>query len=247
LDSLTFERACAEIIGQPRERNGIGTLSEKTLHAVLKKCYEENEENHEVKIGDYVADIVGEKGIIEIQTGNFTQLRPKLEVLLDYTDVTVVYPMAAVKYIAWLDPETGEVTQRRRSPKKVKPCEAFYELIRIKYLLDNPRFHLKIVMLEITETRWLNGYSEDGKRGSQRCDRIPEGLVREIDIYSPKDYDCFLPEGLGEQFTIKDLARRSRVHYDAAQKTISALAYLGRIELCGKKGKTNLYRRCNDN
>ena len=33
---LRFEAAKKKIIGQSRERNGIGTLAEKTVHAVLK-------------------------------------------------------------------------------------------------------------------------------------------------------------------------------------------------------------------
>ena len=33
---------------------GIGTLSEKTLHAVLKMYYEPDEDNHEVAIDGYL-------------------------------------------------------------------------------------------------------------------------------------------------------------------------------------------------
>ena len=36
---------------------GIGTLSEKTIHAVLKNYYEPNIDYHEVVIGKFVADI----------------------------------------------------------------------------------------------------------------------------------------------------------------------------------------------
>lgn len=118
MDSLRFQKACEEVIGVKRERSGIGTLSEKTLHAVLKKYLEPHAENHEVPLGNYVADIIGENGVIEIQTGSFTPLRPKLEVLLDCTDVTVAYPIAEVKYMRWIDPETGEVSPPHKSPKK---------------------------------------------------------------------------------------------------------------------------------
>jgi hypothetical protein len=224
-----------------REKAGIGTLSEKTLHAALKLYLEPHSENREVKIGGYVADIVGENGIIEIQTGSFTPLRPKLARLLECTDVTVVYPMAAVKYISWVDPETGEITETRKSPKKMKPCDAFYELIRIKNLLSNPRLHLKLIMLEINELRYMGKNPKNRRRGSERIDRLPTRLIDEIDINSVGDYDFFIPEGLGGSFSIKEFAKCAGVSYEAAQRTISALCSLDRIHLCGKEGRTNKY------
>ncbi len=238
MDKLAFLNACEQA---DRRDAGIGTLGEKTLHAVLKNYIEPNGENHEVKIGKYVADIVGENGIYEIQTGNFTKLRPKLEVLLDYTDVTVVYPMAAVKYLSWVDPETGELTKPRRSPKKARPCEAFHELIKIKYTLDNPRFHLKLIMLELHERRTLDGWSKDRKKGSHRVDRIPTGIVSETDIIITSDFDQFIPAGLPEKFTIDDFAKKAEVSYGCAQKTVNALCYLGRLGEAGKLGRRKLF------
>ena len=149
IDTERFERASSEVTKEEHERSGIGVLNEKTLHAVLKRYYEPDTDRHEIPVGRYVADIIGEDGIIEIQTGSFTPLRPKLELLLDFADVTVVYPMAAVKYISWIDPDTGEMSAPRKSPKRMKPIDAFYQLIRIMYTLDNPRFHLRLVMLEL--------------------------------------------------------------------------------------------------
>lgn len=243
MDSLRFEEACSSVVGAQRQRGGIGMLNEKTLHAALKKYLEPHEENHEVPIGRYVADIVGENGIIEIQTGSFTPLREKLEFLLDFADVTVVYPMAAVKYISWIDPDTGELTDERRSPKKQKPIDAFYELIKIKYTLDNPRFHLKLIMLEIHEQRLLDGWSRDKKRGSHRSDRIPARLIDEIDIHSPADFDMFIPAGLNDEFTITEFARAAKVPYGLAQCTIKALCYLERLTPAGKRGRENLYTK----
>ena len=37
--NLQFEQAKERVIGIARERQGIGTLSEKTVHAVLKRGY----------------------------------------------------------------------------------------------------------------------------------------------------------------------------------------------------------------
>ena len=59
MDNLNrrFEQAREKIIGGDRERIGIGTLSEKTLHAILKNFYEPDEDKQEIPIDKFVADI----------------------------------------------------------------------------------------------------------------------------------------------------------------------------------------------
>ena len=39
-DQKLFADACQKIVAKERETNGIGTLKEKTMHAVLKNFYE---------------------------------------------------------------------------------------------------------------------------------------------------------------------------------------------------------------
>ena len=112
MDQIRFQQACRKIMDNPRARNGIGTLSEKTLHAVLKEYFEPFEDSHEVRIGGYVADIVDESGIIEIQTANLGKLRKKLEAFLKVCDVTVVYPMIGLKYLRWLDEHSGALQDK---------------------------------------------------------------------------------------------------------------------------------------
>ncbi|MDF2567294.1 MAG: hypothetical protein K0R90_750, partial [Oscillospiraceae bacterium] len=118
MDKIKFRQACDKIIDRQREKNGIGTLSEKTLHAVLKQYFEPFLANHETKIGSFVADIVGEDGIIEIQTCGFDKLRKKLDAFLPVCKVTVVYPVTNIKWLSWIDERTGEITQKRKSPKQ---------------------------------------------------------------------------------------------------------------------------------
>ena len=247
VDSARFEAAysaAVKALNGERGQQGIGTLSEKTLHAVLKRYIEPDTSLHEVNVGRFVADICRDDGVYEIQTGSFTPLRPKLEAMLDFTDVTVVYPMAAVKYLTWIDPETGEAEKPHLSPKKMKPIDSCYELIRIKYALDNPRFHLKLLMLEIQELRLRDGRrSRDGKRGSHRADRLPARLIDEIDLHTPRDFDIFLPETLPDEFTIKQLAKAAGTAYGCAQCAVSILTYLERAEFVGKNGRTHIYRK----
>lgn len=127
----------------------------------MKNYFEPYGENQEIRIGGYVADIVGENGVIEIQTRQFNKLLKKLEAFLDYCDVTVVYPIPAVKYVRWIDTETGELSEKHKSPRKYTIYEVMPELYKIKYTLDNPRFHLCLCMLETEEIRLLNGWSKN--------------------------------------------------------------------------------------
>ena len=80
-DSERFEAACRAAAARERT-GGIGTLAEKTLHAVLKRYIEPDERFHEVQVGSFVADVFRDERIFEIQTGSFTPLRPKLETKL---------------------------------------------------------------------------------------------------------------------------------------------------------------------
>ena len=50
-----FENAKKKIIGIDRQRLGIGTLSEKTVHAILKNYYQPDEDKQEIPIENYAA------------------------------------------------------------------------------------------------------------------------------------------------------------------------------------------------
>ena len=88
-----FEQAKKQIIGTKRKRQGIGTLSEKSVHAILKLYYAPDEDMHEIPIENFVADIYTGKEIVEIQTRQFNKMREKLAVFLKQYPVTVVYPI----------------------------------------------------------------------------------------------------------------------------------------------------------
>ena len=220
---------------------GIGTLGEKTLHAVLKYYFEPDSTRHEVKIGRYVADIAGEHGIIEIQTRSFNALRPKLAAFLKDNDVTVVYPIPAVKWLCWLDGETGSVTKKRKSPKQGTLYDAFFELYKIKSFLGEPRLHLCFPLLELTEYRNLDGWSTDKKKGASRCDRIPEKLLDVVRFDCASDYRLLIPEDLPSPFTSADFAKKVRIRTRSAQLVLNVLKTIGTVVPCGKKGNAILY------
>lgn len=244
LDKLLFQEAIEKVVNVERESNGIGTLSEKTLHAVLKHYYEPYVNNHETKIGSFVADIVGENGIIEIQTAGFDRMRKKLTAFLEVTSVTVVYPIAEIKWLSWIDEDTGETTKRRKSNKKGTVFTAFYELYKIRDMLTNPNLTICITMLDINEYRRLNGWSKDKKKGSVRADRVPNDIIDEIYLRCPQDYLNLLPTNIPDSFTVKELAKLTKTTPRITQFGVMVLKTIGVVRQTGKIGNAYVYERC---
>ena len=246
MDKALFFEACDLILSRDREtarQGGIGTLGEKTLHAVLKHYCEPDRRRHEIPVSGFVADIVSDSGIIEIQTRQFSKLRRKLECFLAQTDVTVVYPVARTKWLLWIDEATGAVTKKRKSPKVGQPHEALYELYQIRSLLTHPGLTLRIVLLELEEYRYLDGWSKDKKKGSTRCDRIPVDISGEVLLQSPADYAGLIPAALGGSFTVKDFKTASGLSLYASGLGLSVLNTVGAVVRTGKKGNAYVYER----
>jgi len=247
MDKLLFLQVCDEVIGQQQGLNGIGTLGEKTVHSVLKSYLSPDAMNHEVKIGSYVADIYTGEEIIEIQTRHFDKLRKKLLVFLSFSPVTIVYPIPHVKWIRWINPQTGEIHPPRKSPKTGTPYAIFPELYKIKDYLLHPNFSLHIILMDLEEYRFLDGWSQDKKKGSSRCDRIPVDLVQELRICEKKDYELLIPEKLSASFTSKDFKKAAGISLSAAQTALNILYHVGAIKRIGKSGKSYLYERNENN
>lgn len=241
MDNERFELAKQKIIGVHRERNGIGTISEKTLHAIVKNYLEPDEDNHEIPVNGYVADIYHNGSIIEVQTANFNKLRSKLSVFLNDYEVTIAYPIPYIKWLGWIDTQTGERGRLRKSPKKGNPYEAFIQLYKIKQFLKNPNIKIKILMINMEELRLLNGWSENKKKGSTRYDRIPIELIDEIDIDKLEDYIQFIPINLSDGFCAKDFAKEAGIAERLAGLCLNILTYTNTVERVGKKGNSILY------
>ncbi len=229
-------------LAQKESAGGIGTLGERTLHAALKYYLQPDPAFHEIKVGRWVADIQDSRGITEIQTRQFGRLQAKLEAFLALDPVTVVYPVAAQKRLCWMDPETGETSPWHRSPKKKGPADVLYELYSIRDLLGNPNLSIQILLLEMEEIRYLNGWSHDRKRGSTRMDRAPVSLLGEVTVGAKVGYEALLPAGLPEEFTSKEFAKGAALSLPSAQRGLLLLHQLGVVDRLGKQGRSYLYR-----
>lgn len=240
-ENYAFEIAKKKIIGVDRQRLGIGTYGEKTVHAILKNYYEPDEDKQEIPIENYVADIYSNGEIIEIQTRQFNKMRDKLSAFLPLYPVTIVYPIPREKWLIWIEEESGELSQRRKSPKKGNAYHAFAELYKIKMFLKDPNLRIKLVLMDIEEYKLLNGWSKDKKKGSTRFDRIPLELVQEIDIACTQDYMQFVPYELETSFTSKQFAKAAHIPVSLAQTVLNILYYVGVITRVGKEGNMYLY------
>lgn len=241
VDQVRFEKAREKIIGKNRARGGIGTLSEKTMHAVLKNYYAPDEDMHEVPIENYVADIYTGTEIVEIQTRSMNRMRKKLEAFLPLYPVTIVYPIPREKWLYWIDEETGEVSQKRKSPKKGNPYLAFVELYKIRPFLSHPNLRLRLDLIDMEEYRLLNGWSRDRKKGSERYDRIPKAFVEEVCIDCIRDYMQLIPYELPEQFTTKEFAKCVKVPAGLAGTILLIFNDLELVRRIGKKGNSYIY------
>lgn len=241
IDQVRFENAREKIIGKNRTRHGIGTLAEKTMHAVLKNYYAPDEDMHEIPVENYVADIYTGTEIIEIQTRSMDRMRKKLEAFLPLYPVTIVYPIPREKWLYWIDEETGEVSQKRKSPKKGNPYLAFIELYKIRPFLNHPNLRLRLALIDMEEYRLLNGWSRDKKKGSERYDRIPTCYAEEVCIDCIRDYMQLIPYELPEQFTVKDFAKYVKIPVRLAGTVLLIFNDLGLVSRIGKKGNSYIY------
>ena len=242
MDNQKFQAACEQVLHTERGQNGIGSLGEKTLHLVLKHYFAPDIAVHEKKVGGFVADLVLESGIIEIQTRNFDKLRKKLEAFLALGPVTVVYPIARTKWLSWLDTENGAITPKRKSPKQGSVYDMFFELYKIRPFLNHPNFRLCVVLLDVMEYRHLNGWSKDKKKGSSRFERIPVELADEIYFCNVRDYQKLVPYAPEKAFTSKDFKEAVKTSLKNAQLALQILHDVKAVKRIGKAGNAYIYK-----
>ena len=243
MDTLRFEHAKDKIIGRDRQRLQIGTLSEKTVHAVVKNYYEPDEDKQEIPIEGLYADIFTGTEIIEIQTRSFDQVRKKLDRFLPEYPVTVVLPIPSTKWLIWIDEETGELTAPRKSPKKGNEYEAFKELYKIKQYLKKEGLTIVLLFLDMEEYRLLNGWSRDKKKGSTRYDRIPVSIKKEVRFACQQDYAVLIPDSLTGEFTCAEFAKAAKINKRQANLVLNILFYLEVVARVGKKGNAFVYEK----
>ncbi len=236
-----FEKALESAKGNLAFEGSIGTLSEKTLHSALKYYLEPCDDFHEVAVGRYVADIMRDGCITEVQTRGFDRLRAKLSAFLPEHPVTVVLPIAKTRWYYLSDPETGELSQKKKSPRQGNVYDAFKELYKIKMLLGSENLYFHFILLDVTEYRAPVKKSRRNRKGVMLVERIPEKLCDEIFIDCKDDYKRLIPSDLPSPFCSRDLAKAIKRTKNEAQTALNVLLHVGAVKRTGKLKNAYLY------
>ena len=228
-----YERACLS------PDCGIGTLSEKLIHKTLKYFLEPNEEHHEVKYEGFVADIMNDGVITEIQSASFQYMRPKLERFLKTAHVLLVCPIQNLKYITTM--RKDGTSERKRSPRRKGLSDVAIELYKIKEFIGNEALTVKLLFLQIEAQREeIEGKSRPRyKKGIA----YPTDILQEIPLNRIEDFKIFLPDSLGEQFFAKEFYKAIGARAKFSYYALKLCEYLGFISAAGKKGNAIIYER----
>jgi hypothetical protein len=221
--------------------SGIGVLREGPLHAALKAALAQPGDRLEVPVGRFHIDLVRADGeLVEIQTGGFGPLAPKLDALLDEYRFRIVHPIAARRRIVRVD-EHGQVLAARPSPKRATALEVFERLVSFPSLLSHPHLTLELVL---TSEDHIRGPAPVRVRRRTRDPgerRLVEVLER-IELGGPGDLLALLPELPGEPFTTRELAEVIGCGRRLAQCTAYCLRTMGLLEPAGRRGAAPLHR-----
>lgn len=224
--------------------NRIGTLNEGNLHNALKNYYATSDSVVERRIDGYVVDVYRGDEIFEIQTGGFSQIRSKLNALVQKHRVTLVYPLAARRDL--IKTNSDGTVSKRKSPKQDTLADVFSELVAIPRLLQHENFRLQVVYVHVEELR-----SFHGKRIRRRNGWRVDGR-RLVDVLDTKEYGCVselldeYAEHLPDPFNSRDLAQALNRTVRVGRQAAYCFREGGVTSVCGKQGNALLYTRIAD-
>ncbi len=221
----------------------IGTLNEGPLHAALKDWYARPGDRFEVPVDGYLVDIVRKGLLIEVQTSNFTAIRPKLRALTREHRVRLVYPIAERKWIVRLAEDGEGQLGRRRSPKHGSMEHVFGELVRIPDLLAERNFSLEVLFIHEEEVRRHDPARGWRKRHWVTVERRLLDVVGQRLFKGPADVAEIIPGGVPDRFTTADLAHALERPRWLAQQMAYCLRKMGAIEQVGRERNAILYVR----
>lgn len=220
----------------------IGTLRETHLHASLKQWLSQPGDVFEVRVGRFVADIMRDGTLFEVQTRGFSSMRAKLDALLDEHPIVIVHPIARRRWIV-KGPHDGKPSTRRKSPKVGRPHDVFSELVSFPSLADHPNFAVEVLMIDEEEVRRYDGNRSWRRRGWTTVERRLLEVTEQISLITPADWRSLLPPGLSEPFTTAELASEIDRPRRTAQQMAYCLREMEMIEIVGKRGNALEYRK----
>ena len=216
-------------------------MNQYSLHSAIKKWYFLPGDRFEVRVDSYIVDIVRESLLIEIQTRNFSAIKKKLTKLIENHEVRLIHPLPQQKWIVYVT-NSGEILRRRKSPKKGRLSDLFYELIRLPNLIKEENFSLEVLMIEEEELRCNDGKGSWRRSGVSIKDRKLMSVYSKTTFKDEKDFLRFIPRDLPEPFTNKKFANLSGISINLARKITYCLRKMGTIKKVGKKRKELIFK-----
>jgi len=216
-------------------------MNELSLHSEIKKIYSLPGDQFEVKLGNYIVDILRENLIIEVQTKNFSALKEKLQVLTEKHKVRLVYPLPEKKWITHVT-KNHIVLNTRKSPRKGKLTDLFRELVMIPNIIGEENFSLEVLLIDEEEVRCDDGKGSWRRRGVSIKERKLLKVNDRILFQTKADYLKILPEDLNEVFTNKELAKLAKISIRTARQITYCLRKSNVIRFAGKKGREHLFQ-----
>jgi hypothetical protein len=221
--------------------SGIGVLREGPLHASVKAVLAEPGDRLEVPVDRFVIDLVRLDGeLVEVQTGGFGPLGPKLDALLDRYRVRIVHPVAAERRIVRVD-QAGEVMSVSRSRRRATTLDVFDKLVAFPSLLSHPNLTVEILLLREDHIRAPAPVARRRRTRDPGERRLVEVLDR-VEIRGPQDVLNLLPVLPSEPFSTRELASVLGCGIVLAQRTAYCLRMTKLIEPAGKRGRSVLYQ-----
>lgn len=218
----------------------IGLLNEGHLHKALKDLYTEPGCRTEVRVGKYIVDVLSPNGIVEVQTGSFSSIRPKISGLLDGLDVKIVLPIDRIR---WLVRDVPNGVNRRKSPRQGQLVHAFNHLVYIANLIGHPKLTIEVCFTEEEHIRVYREHRYFRRRGWQTIERRLVCILEKYRIQSPGRLFDELVREHEPTFTVGDLSQLMQTSYRIAQQAAYCFRQSGVIQSIGKRGRAVLYER----
>jgi hypothetical protein len=222
--------------------NTFGSRRESSLHSSIKKWYFVEGDRIEAKVDDFIVDLVRGDLLIEIQTANFSAIKPKLRLLLKNHKVRLVYPISRKKWIVHRSMSNGEITGRRMSPKRGSLYDLFSELIRISDLFPIGNLSVEVLMIEVEEIWCNDGKGSWRRKGASIEDRKLISILESVMFENKMDFLRILPKDLPNPFTNRNLAENLRIPINQSRKMTYSLRKIGTIKDAGKNRNQMLFQ-----
>ena len=140
--------------------------------------------------------------------------------------VTVVHPVSIVKWLCWIDPQSKEISPRKRVARTERREDLLAELYSLLPYLGNPRLKFRLLLLETQDFR-IKESSASGRNKGTKYERVPISLLGEECFFEPRDFASLVPTELCGSFTVKQFSNATKLRGRDAYSAVRVLCALG--------------------